>query len=693
MTYFAQDIAGLAFGTLVALLVFILPAFSGVLLGEQLGRTRGFRGIDSNWQRVGWALILALAILPAFDALLIRAIGIAGTLTLHAALILAAAPLYRRPTLRIDWPFAALALLWWLALAAALVDVDIGDRLYQSLVTFDMVKHAATIESIAQYGLPLHDPFYARAEPAGYYYYYYIWGALVRWITGGLVDGRMAFAATAFWSGVIFVALLWRVAKDAALIRIGRDRRFLLIAILLCFVTGLDLAPTLIEYLARGAAARQVDYWSEEIRFAFTSMMWVPHHLGGFIAVWCGALLLHRAAAPASSPPTAPSPSWRFALAGLAGISFATAFGMSAWIALGAAPALLLWTLAEGRREGPRLLLFAAFSALVALAFAAPQLIDLLQGRVSDGMPVELWIRRFSGFQYDSVGAIQVLLVLALLPIGYVLDFGLFALGGNLYLRLYGRSRNARPQMGRPIRSFLFIGFLTSLLIVSFVRSSIINNDLGWRVIWFAQFAAMLWTAAVVQSMAPLSPFGPSRPGVLRPKSIWWLFLFVGIAGNAWDMAGLRMKFPDPDAIFPDPVNRRPQGDMAQRRAYDWANGHLPHQEILQHNPAQLYRIFDFGLYSRNRVALADGAANLFGVSAAMAHARRDAIRPIFEQRLPPARVAHIARANHIDYLILIDIDPVWKAAGGPPPGLPCRYRNNRACIVDVAIIGKGASD
>ena len=58
-----------------------------------------------------------------------------------------------------------------------------------------------------------------------------------------------------------------------------------------------------------------------------------------------------------------------------------------------------------------------------------------------------------------------------------------------------------------PRSLFLLIGFLTSLLIVSFVRSSIINNDLGWRIIWFAQFAAMIWTAAVVQSMAPQSSF------------------------------------------------------------------------------------------------------------------------------------------------------------------------------------------
>ncbi len=689
MTYFVQDIAGLAFGTLIAWLVFILPAYSGVLLAERVGVTRGFPGFASAWQRVGWALILALAILPAIDALFIRAIGIAGTLALHAALIVAAAPLYRRPALRIDRGFAALALSWWLILAAALVDVDIGDRLYQSLVTFDTVKHAATIESIAQYGLPLSDPFYARAEPAGYYYYYYIWGALVRWITGGLVDSSMAFAATAFWSGIIFVALLWRVAKDAALIRIGRDRRFLLIAVLLCCVTGLDLIPTLIEYIVTGSAVRQVDHWSEEIRFALTSMIWVPHHLGGFVAAWCGALLLHRAAAP----PTAQAPSPRFVLAGLAGICFATAFGMSAWIALGAAPALLLWVLLEGRRGRPQLLLFMGVAALVALVFAAPQFFDLLHGRVSDGTPVKLWIRRFSGFQYNSPGTIQVPLVLLLLPIGYALDFGLFGLGGNLYQRLYGRSNATARAAGRPIRSFLFIGFLTSLLIVSFVRSSVINNDLGWRVIWFAQFPLMIWTAAVVQNMVLRSPFAPIQPGVLRPKLLWWIVLVIGVAGNVWDIAGLRMKFPDPGANVPNPVNMEPQGDMAQRRAYDWANEHLPHRAILQHNPAQRHRIFDFGLYSRNRVALADGAANLFGVSASMARDRKDALRPIFEQRLTPARIAQIARANHIDYLIFIDIDPVWKEAGGPPSALPCLYRNARACIVDVAVIGKGKSD
>jgi len=686
MTYFSQDIAELAFGTLVAALVYLLPAFSGLLLCERWGRERGFTAIDGAGERVGWALILALAILPALDALFVRAIGIGGTLVLHAVPVLAAVPLYRRPMLRIGGAFAALILLWWLLVAISLVDVDIGGGLHQSLVTFDTVKHAATIESIAQYGLPLQDPFYARPEPAGYYYYYYIWGALVRWVTGGLIDSRMAFAATAFWSGLAFVALLWRVAKDAGLIRIGRDRRFLLICALLCFVTGIDLIPTLLDYIITGAAVRQVDHWSEEIRFALTSMIWVPHHLGGFVATLCGVLLLHRATASPASPAPAP----RFVFAGLAGVCLATAFGMSAWIAIAAAPALLLWALVEGRRGRPQLLLFMGVAALVALILAAPQFADLLHGRVGDGAPVKFWIRRFSGFQYDSPGTIQVPLVLLLLPIGYAVDFGLFGLGGNLYLRLYGRPKAAAPATGRPIRSFLLIGFLTSLLIVSFVRSSIINNDFGWRAIWFAQFPLMIWTAAVVQNMALRSPFAPIRPGVLRPKLLWWIALVIGVAGNVWDIAGLRVKFPDHE---PNPVNVEPEGDMAQRRAYDWANAHLPHHAILQHNPAQRHRVFDFGLYSRNRVALADGAANLFGVSAAMAADRLEAIRPIFKQRLTPMQLSAIARTQHIDYLIFADADPVWRAAGGPPPGLACLYINERACIVDVTSIAKGASD
>ena len=691
MTYFAQDIAGFAFGTLFAALVFILPAFASLLLIERLGRTRGFPPVGGGWQRAGWALILALAILPALDALAIRAIGIGGTLALHAVPVLAAIPLYRRPAFRVDRPFAALVLLWWLLVAAAVVDVDSGDRLYQSLIVFDMVKHAATVESIAQYGLPLHDPFYARAEPAGYYYYYYVWGALVRWIAGGLVDSRMAFAATAFWSGLTFVALLWRVAKDAALIRIGRDRRVLLICALLCFVTGLDLVPVLLDFFLTGAAPRQVDYWNEEVRFALTSMMWVPHHLGSFMAVWAGVLLLTRAATPRPSRPIPPP--LRLALAGLAGACFTTAFGMSAWIALGAAPALLLWTLVETYRGRPQLLLYAAVAALAALLLAAPQLADLIRGRVGDGFPVDLWIRRVSGFQYGNAGTAQALLVLALLPIGYALEFGLFALGANVYLRLYGRSKTAAPAVGHPVRAFLLIGFVTSLLIATFVKSSIINNDLGWRIIWFAQFAAMVWTAAVVQHMAPRSPLSPPRFGVLNPRAAWWIVLFIGVAGNAWDMAGLRTRFADPAGALPDPVNREPRDDMAQRRAYDWANARLPHDAILQHNPALRLRLFDFGLYGRNRVALADGAANLFGTSAAMTADRLAAIRPIFERPLTAAQMAATARTNHIDYLIFIAADPVWQGAGGPPRPLTCLYRNARVCIVDVASIGKGASD
>lgn len=256
MTMLAQDLGMLALATLAMPLVTLLPGFALITIAERLGLDTG-----TGWARCGWAVLLAVALLPALDALGARIVGIGAIAIIH--LLLAAVGAVALMRIRVDWPcrrFALLVPFWWALVAIAYVDVDHGGRLYQSLMILDLVKHAAVIESLVQAGVPLRDPFVARDAAAGYYYFYYLAPAFVRWLGHGLVDSRMAFAASVFWTGIALPAALWRVAAESALMRPEDGRRVAIMLACLCFVGGADLPYSLLGTWQGGVWDPQVDW-------------------------------------------------------------------------------------------------------------------------------------------------------------------------------------------------------------------------------------------------------------------------------------------------------------------------------------------------------------------------------------------------------------------------------------------------
>jgi hypothetical protein len=256
--------------------------------------------------------------------------------------------------------------------------------------------------------------------------------------------------------------------------------------------------------------------------------------------------------------------------------------------------------------------------------------------------------------------------LLVVLPLNYALEFGIFAAGTRLWFRTRPRS----TAMGR----LLIVSAIVALLVGGFLRSTILNNDLGWRAIWFAQVPAMLWTAAALQNM----------PRLLKPSSGFRALLLVGALGNVWDMVGMRVIRPPLfDTIWPE-LNADPANDYAQRTAYAWAQAHLPADWVLQHNALLHYRRFAFGLYGGHRVAISDGEATLFGASRPAAWARIHILAPVFEADIPAARRYAIARGEGVDALVFTDLDPMWQKSGDMPADMPCRYRDAHVCIAAV---------
>jgi hypothetical protein len=650
MDYFFQDLLGLAAATPVAVLLVLVPGFGIAGLLARAGLIR-----DDAASRTCWGLLLGPVLLPAVDALLVRWLGFGAMLVLHLGL----AGLGARTGFQIArgvparW-WAAVALCW-AATAWANVDFDWNGRLYQSQYVVDTVKHAAVVASLAQHGIPLHDPFFSRPGLSGYYYYFYIAPALIHWLAGAVVDSRAAFAAASFATLLAFAAMLVLVAQEAALFADGTRRRFIAILLLLCCLSGFDLLPGLWMWLQYGRVMADLDWWSEEIRWTLSSILFEPHHMTAVMAVFAGALLLstgERASLPLR------------ALA--AGLAFATAFGCSVWIVVGAAPVLALWWLWDRAKLGTVSMWGLPLSGLLALLVSLPQIADIRAGRAPSGPPLAFFVRPVGPVRVLPHGLGQWIAHLAVLPGGYLIEFGVFALGAIAFLTSGRLAASRATSMGR----LLLVSAPVALLLVTFVRSSVMYNDFGWRAVWLAQLPALLWTASVLSA----------RRELLSRSPAWSVALALGLATMAWDMAGLRLACPEHcQGGF---VNANPAVDYDSRGAYQWIDRSVPAAVLVQHDPAAGARAMDFGLYSDRPVAVADGDARLFGAAEPAVVSRIDVIAPIFQRPMPPAELRQRAATEGIGGLLLTSADPLWRATGGPPSNWTCQYRSVHSCVM-----------
>lgn len=647
MHYFFEDLTGLAAATPLALLLLVMPGFG---IAALLGRAGLIPRAGSK--HACWGLVLGAALLPAVDALLVRWLGFGAMLALHLGLAgLGARPAWE--AVRKVPPRWWLAIAFcWAAVAWANVDFDWNGQLYQSAFVIDTVKHAAVVGSLATHGIPLRDPFFARPGGAGYYYYFYLGPALIHWLGRPLIDSRAAFAAGTLAILLAFPAMLLLVADAAALIGDGARRRFFRILPLLCCVSGFDLLPGAWMWATSGHALAQLDWWSEEVRWALTSILLVPHHITAVIALFAGCLLLAR-----GSP---------FPLAAaIAGLAFATAFGCSTWIAIAAVPILALWWLCERARTGTANLWALPLSGIVALVVSLPQIFDIGVGRAPSGPPLVFAMRPLGPVRVLPHTLGEWIGRLAVTPGGYLIEFGIFALGTIVFLKR-GRLADSRAT---PIGRLLLVSAPVALLLVTFVRSSVLLNDFGWRGVWLAQVPAMLWTASVLSE--------PRRE--LTSSPVWAAAFALGLAATLWDMAGMRLIRP----YYPlDFVNQYPEVDYDLRGAYRWIDGTLPGGVIVQHNPAADPRAFDFGLYSDRPVALADGEARLFGADQKAVETRMSLLAPIFVRSLPPPELRARAAAAGVGGVLLTNADPLWRRSGGAPGGWTCAYRSAHSCVM-----------
>lgn len=637
-------LAELALVLVALLIILIVVAAAGALFARVLGFP-GFARAE-GLERAGLALLVGLTALPISIDLAGR-FGPTAMAGCALALALAGVPTLA-PALRGPLPAGArlglaVAALWIVVSTAVMLPwPDAAGGLVNSVFALDYVKHAETTAAVAGAGTPPWNPtFFTPGVHAAYYYFFYTLTATTALLGAplGLEPRHAAYAAAGMAAFALYALAeqLWRRSGADEAMGVPAPRRPVvgwLIALLL--VTGLDILPVARFALNGGldALPHDPEVWNEQVTAWTLSVLWTPHHVAGLVAAFVGLLAL--------AGPT-PADARRVALAGLA---FASLAGLSVYVALTAAVLAALWLVALLLWRRPADALRLVVAGVLALILAAPWLMTLLGTYGGGGeAPIAFAIRGGALMpQGLDNPLLRVPLQLFTMLAAYAVEFGVFLVGAWAFWARAGRA-GATNDVAR----LLVAGALASFLVGSFLRSTVLYNDLGWRAMLFAQMASLVWT---------LSAF---RAGLLRDRAgPWmaaWACLILGYMPLVYAFVQAR-RFPRQDALA-----RAVNHD--ERAAWSWANAHLPRGAAVQAH-ANTERAYNFGLYSRNPAWIADHhVGRLFGASEQAVLARIGETISLFEkQETPLATVRAFAARNGVAAIVVTAADPVFAAPG-----------------------------
>jgi hypothetical protein len=463
-----------------------------------------------------------------------------------------------------------------------------------------------------------------------YYYFWYVLAAAAAKLAGA--TARQAMIASSVWSGFGLAAVLGLYCKNflgmerdsgsmtasshpsreeisrettsrETKARWRRNPPRLGIALGLLLVTGLDLLPVIAKALARMPVDGDMEWWSGNgVCSWMDSMLWVPHHVAGLVCCLTGFLLVWMSKEQAGLR--------RWGCGALAGLAFASAFGLSTWIAIAFAlvmAAWLVWVMVWERNSRGRVaaLLVAAVVASVVLmpylaelrgdasgvteagvangsdklktqAGGGAAVAHLLRLAIRPIIPVDSintlpWMERLAqGHPTTEKVGVELLL---LVP-GYFVELGFY--GFVLGVAVWAMRRGRLDEAGRT--AVVLAG--TGLAVSTFLQSTVIsNNDFGLRSSLIMQFFLLL--LAVVWWEGGL---GETNCWLRRSMiAMVWL----GVAGTLYQVVTLRVYLPVEERLGRAQAKGLSEWAMALDRGFGAMDQRVAKNAVVQYNPAQ----------------------------------------------------------------------------------------------------------
>lgn len=629
----------------------------------------GFRQ-RTRQERCAWAIALSFAISPVSVTLLGRVMSLGAlaiVLTVGgivAVLLLAIQPKGLRSSVDRDRLLLAIFTAFGVvAIVGSLVDIQQGSKLYLSVSVLDQAYRVAFVNGIAHTGIPPLNPLYYAGAEATMRYYYFWYAVCAVCMKVAHVSARQALIASSCWVGVGLIAMIALFARH--FMELGeRLYRFILVGALLLTVTGLDILPVLYNLFVNHEFSGDLEWWStDQVSSWFDSIAWVPNHTASLLCCLTAFLLLWRTRSDVSRRD-------RIAAVVFAGIAAASAFGLSIYVAAGFAMVMAGWTAVSlmhgtGRARAIQLAASVGVAGLLLIPYlrelmgshsgteggANAEAAHLFQWSVRKmidsslvtGLPALASIERSHPILLD-----QFVRLVLLVP-GYAIELGAY----GLVLIVAIVRRKSLGEAGRTALG-LAVG---SLLLVSFLRSSVIgNNDFGYRAAMIPCFFLLLLTA--------------DRLTVPGAKPWINLLLFVGLAGTALQVLMLRVYVPLHVAAGIQGFAGLPEAAYAARTAYGAASEAIPGAAIVQSNlidPGSYFYVVNM-LYSE-RSMVSDAAVDcgaVFGGDPGRCAATQGAVRRLFQSSaLPSDEVIKRCHALGVSYLAVARNDPAWEDRSG----------------------------
>jgi hypothetical protein len=547
---------------------------------------------------------------------------------------------------------------WIVVGTLCLVDMQIGNRLYFHVASYDYTLRAAFTAAIARTGVPPLNPFFysGHAYAMRYHYFWYMLCGLVGRFGRAFVTGRIAVIAGTLWSGIALLAVVSLYARFFRREKAGNRDRQVLVAVALLGVTGLDIVPIAMIILFTRRIVPSSDLWNEAIASWVNSVTWQPHSIVALVACATGLLVLRDGA-------KRPERWVRISNTVICGVAFASAFGLSIYVTFVSGVFLAAWVVTLFFRGCRREATMNGIAGILALLLASPYLVEVLSGGGSaDGKaPISFAVRAFyiAEGMVDSAGPRwhTVLADTLALPLNYFLEFGFFFLVG---IKKWKRIRQQDTWTDQD--AFGIVMLATSFTICSFFRSNTIaNNDLGWRGALLAQFVLLIWAADLWED--GLFPAGK------RWSSAVGVMLILGAAPIVYDITLMRiypvlsddLAIPRYNWLAPD--HQLGERTFALRQTYERLGTLLSQRAIVQQNPNAVPGDLFYGLYADRQTAAEGGACGtVFGGPPALCPGLLMPINELFSPsaHLSYAQVEGICRELSIDTVVVKDTDGIW---------------------------------
>ncbi|WP_447983294.1 hypothetical protein [Nitrospira sp. Nam74] len=634
--------------------------------------------------RVALALVLSISVTPGLAYLLSRffSLKVACAVFVIGALVFLAFVGMRGFSNR-GWPpmevsrlvrRSTITIIAWMGIAIFLLsDFEMSGHLYPNVVSYDYAMRVAVTSSIMRTGVPPINPSFYPGHPLELYYYYFwfLTCSLVGLLGAVVIEPRAAVIAGTAWIGAGVVAIVALYVRFLARPRHLASDWSVFVAPALLLVSGLDIVPLFIKYVSHYVEGQiflypTAEWWNEQVTAWPTAILWVPHHVAGFIAALTAFLVF-------SSLIHVHNLGKRVLMIVVCGLAFFSALGLSIWVTFTFAVFWVAWvmlSLIKGWHMEAR---SGIWVAVLAFCLSIPYLLDLQRANFIHVSPIAVSVRHFMPIydvmrrhEIDSL-LLQAIDLLAL-PVNYFIEFGVFALAGVFYWKWRVRLKD---PLHRNEIAFLTLA-ISAIAIATFLRSNIANNDLGWRSAMFTQFTLLIWAAPVVQSVFDSHTDNVAIPQVrLSGKRVTLLLviLLLGTAPVLYDVVMMKLYPMSGDLQLP---GYRMHGFLDEqdlgrryydfRQAYQWIDNELPQSAVLQHNP-NVYIDLPSGLYGYRQVVAADDVyGTLFGVPPGMYHPVMNAVAPVFSSGSTDVKAAsEICRRFGITALVVKDTDPIWK--------------------------------